>query len=92
MKSMKSMKNLIKSIIENNIIEFKKYFSNEDSRKLESLYMDYLFNKNMDIYIEQIEMINHEPDCKSFLEMKKLGFSLEDLKKSDLKKIKYLII
>ena len=89
---MKIMKNLIKSIIENNINEFKKYFSNEDSHKLESLYMDYLFNKNMDIYIEQIEMINHEPDCKSFLEMKKLGFSLEDLKKSDLKKIKYLII
>ena len=89
---MKSMKNLIKSIIENNIIEFKKYFSNEDSSKLETLYMDYLFNKNIDLYIEQIEMINHEPDCKSFLEMKKLGFSLEDLKKSDLKKIKYLII
>jgi hypothetical protein len=46
------MKLMIKSILENDIKNFKKYYDNTDSYKIESLFMDYCLNKQIKIYIE----------------------------------------
>lgn len=85
------MKLMIKSILENDIKNFKKYYDNTDSYKIESLFMDYCLNKQIKIYIEQIMLLDHEPDCNTFKKIKNLGINLQELKTMDIEKIKYLI-